>query len=103
MRDPLDMLKGLIMSEAAMFGLGQRLGKQTAHTAVYEASIGSYSEGISFKDSLLKHSAIRGKITAAELDDMLRPEKYIGLAEPIVDRALEQTRRERAERLEGLW
>ena len=103
MRSNLDMLKGLIMSEAAMFVLGQRLGKQTAHTAVYEASISSHSEGISFRDSLLKHSAIRGKVTAEELDDMLRPEKYVGLAEPIVERAVEQTRRERAERPKELW
>jgi len=86
-----------------MFVLGQRLGKQTAHTAVYEASISSHSEGISFRDSLLKHSAIRGKVTAEELDDMLRPEKYVGLAEPIVERAVEQTRRERAERPKELW
>ena len=34
---------------------------------------------------------IYGRITATELDDLLRPESYLGLAPEFVDRVLERT------------
>ncbi len=94
----LQLLKGLLLSEAAMFALGQRVGKQTAHEVVYEAAARVYSEGITFKECLLTAPQLRGQFTEQEVDALLRPEKYVGLSEEIVKRAVEQTRRERAAR-----
>lgn len=36
MRENLDLLKGLILSEPVMLVLGEKIGKQTAHEVVYE-------------------------------------------------------------------
>jgi adenylosuccinate lyase len=98
MQANLQLLKGLILSEAAMFAIGQRVGKQTAHEVVYEAAARVYSEGISFKECLLTAPQLHGEFTEQELDTLLQPDKYIGLSVEIAKRAVDRTRSERAAR-----
>ena len=44
MRANLDLLNGLIMSEAVMMGLATRIGRVTAHDVVYDAAMAASAE-----------------------------------------------------------
>jgi len=80
MRKNLDILQGVLLSEAVMIELGKIIGKQTAHEVVYEHAMKALQEGINFKDLLLADSRINQHFTEADIDRMLEPEEYIGLA-----------------------
>jgi 3-carboxy-cis,cis-muconate cycloisomerase len=85
MRSDVDILHGLILSEAVMLKLGEYVGRQAAHDLVYEASMAAYEQGRPLKDLLLEDPRIAGRISAEQLDEILRPEAYAGLAGEFVD------------------
>ncbi len=88
MRSNLDLLGGFMLSERVMFVLSDKLGKQTAHELVYEASRKGMEGGMSFKDALFADERIRKVLTAEELTDVLDPTTYVGLSPELVDHAL---------------
>jgi adenylosuccinate lyase len=90
MRKNLDILGGFLLSERVMFTLSEKLGKQTAHELVYEASMHGIENGVTFEQSLLANEKIRSAMSSDELRASLDPTTYIGHAEAIVDRVLEQ-------------
>src|SRR5688572_28413008 len=53
MRKNLDSLGGFLLSERVMFALSDKLGKQTAHDLVYEASMAGLEKGVTFERSLM--------------------------------------------------
>ena len=79
--------KGLLMSEAVMMRLSETFGRQEAHEMVYQVCMGAFEKDIPLKDALLDHPAIAANLTGAEIDAMLDPHGYVGLAEIFVDRA----------------
>ena len=89
MRRNLDLTGGLILSEAVMLRLADRLGQQAAHHVVAEASRRSMDAGIPFIDCLLTQGGVAGQLTEAELRALLLPDSYTGLAETIVDQMLQ--------------
>jgi len=91
----LDLGKGLILSEAIMLALGEKVGKQTAHALVYQAAMRAYEEGLPLKQALLETPAIAAHLTADELDRLLDYRRYIGLAPQLVDEVVRRTREER--------
>lgn len=88
MRANLHATGGLIVSEAVMLRLAEKLGRETAHHAVGEAAKRTYETGRPFADTLREHPAVAGRVAEAELAALLRPEAYTGSAGEIVDRTL---------------
>lgn len=86
----LDATAGLILSEQVMLTLGQTIGRQTAHDVVYECAMRSVDAGVPFREALAQHPAIAARLTLAEIDRLLDPRQYTGLAAVFVDRVLEQ-------------
>jgi 3-carboxy-cis,cis-muconate cycloisomerase len=90
MRHNLGLSRGLITSEAVMMALAPKIGRQPAHDVVYEAPMRAIERDRPLRDELLEDSTVAGALSAAEVDDLLRPERYVGLASQFVDRVLEQ-------------
>jgi 3-carboxy-cis,cis-muconate cycloisomerase len=88
MRHNLDIQKGLLMSEPVMMALGYKLGRQVAHELVYEVCMDAFMQGHSLRQGLLKNPEIASQISETELDAMLDPSSYLGMAETFVDRVL---------------
>ncbi|SHJ40003.1 3-carboxy-cis,cis-muconate cycloisomerase [Roseomonas rosea] len=84
----LGLQKGLLMSEPVMFALSERFGKQEAHEMVYELCMQAFEEGTPLKDALLAHPLIGGQLKPAEIDRMLDPAGYTGMAGVFVDRVV---------------
>jgi len=92
MRANLDRLGGFLLSERVMFVLSEKVGKQTAHELVYEASMHGIEQGVSFEQSLMENKKVRDALTPAEVRAVLDPENYLGHAPAIVDRVLAEQR-----------
>jgi adenylosuccinate lyase len=92
MRHNLDLLGGFLLSERVMFALAEPLGKQTAHEAVYEASMRGLSEGITFEQALMESPQVQSAIGTQALKALLDPTTYVGYAPQIVTRVLAETR-----------
>ncbi len=83
MRANLDASGGLVVAERISFALTPRLGRSRAHDVVAEAA-----SAASFRDALLADA--RTGLAADELDVLLDPTGYLGAAEALVDRALDE-------------
>jgi adenylosuccinate lyase len=94
MRSNLDLLGGFLLSERVMFALSEKVGKQTAHELVYEASMHGIEHGIRFEQALLRNARVAAALPAEELRRLLDPTTYVGLAPQIVDNVLAQTRKD---------
>jgi adenylosuccinate lyase len=92
MRANLDRLGGFLLSERVMFVLSEKVGKQTAHELVYEASMHGIEQGISFETSLMENKKVRDALTVEEVRAVLNPVNYLGHALAIVDRVVAEQR-----------
>ncbi len=88
MRANLDMLNGLIMSEAVMMGLAPHIGRNQAHDVVYEACARCADGSTTLRDVLLADPEISGHLSEKEIDAMLDPANYVGVAPEMVDQVL---------------
>jgi adenylosuccinate lyase len=95
MRKNLDILKGLIVSEKVMLELGWKIGKQTAYEIVYDHAQRAISEEKDFREMLSKDQRIKEHFTEADIDRMLDPAGYIGLAKKMTFDAVRLSRTER--------
>jgi adenylosuccinate lyase len=92
MRANLDLLGGFLLSERVMFVLSDKVGKQTAHDLVYEASMHGIEKGVSFEQALMHDPRVAKALKPEELRRALDPETYVGHAPGIVDRVLAETK-----------
>lgn len=90
MRANLDILKGLILSEPVMFALAEKIGHHTAHRVIYEIAMKAFEEGQTFKDCLLADERVNKHLSRQRIDELLKPEKYTGLCEEIVDKIIRE-------------
>jgi 3-carboxy-cis,cis-muconate cycloisomerase len=88
MRANLEASGGLVVAERVSFALTPRLGRALAHELVAEAA-----QARSFREALLSDQ--RAGLSAEELDGLLDPTGYLGAAEALVDRALDDYERAR--------
>ncbi|MGE5510019.1 MAG: adenylosuccinate lyase [Bacteroidota bacterium] len=86
MRQNLDMLQGVLLSERAMFLLQRAMPLGHAHDVVHEASLAALAANRPLADVLLEDEHVKGRFTRAEIEEALRPEAYIGLSREVVDR-----------------
>jgi 3-carboxy-cis,cis-muconate cycloisomerase len=88
MRENLDITKGLLMSEAVMMGLGPTLGRNKAHDMVYDVCRLVVKTGRPLIDLLVEDKEISKHATRAQLEKMVDPVNYLGVAGEMVDRVL---------------
>ncbi|PMR78824.1 adenylosuccinate lyase [Billgrantia endophytica] len=82
------IMKGYLLSEKVMLELGKKVGKSTAHEWLYEASMLGIENGLSFADSLAANHEISGTFSASEIEDMTRPELYLGTIGDQIDKVV---------------
>jgi len=95
MKGNLSLLKGLLLSESVMIELGKKIGKQSAHEVIYEDAMKSMKEEVDFRQVLLGDPRVNRNLTAAEIDRLLNPEQYIGLAPRMARDMVSLSRKER--------
>ena len=88
MRENIFITKGLIMSEAVMMGLGDRMGRNYAHDLVYDICREVVKTGRPLIDLLEENEEIRRHADRKELEKMVDPANYLGVAGEMVDRVL---------------
>jgi adenylosuccinate lyase len=91
----LDLLKGLMLSESVMIELGKKIGKQSAHEVIYEDAMKSMKEGGDFRQVLLEDVRVSKHLTKPDIDRLLNPEAYIGLAPQMAKEMVSLSRKER--------
>jgi adenylosuccinate lyase len=92
MRRNLDALGGFLLSERVMFALADKLGKQSAHEAVYDAAMRGFAQNLTFEQALMENPRVAAALGTEELRSLLDPTTYVGLAPAIVERVLAETR-----------
>ncbi len=88
MRANLGLTRGLMMSESVMMALGAALGRQRAHDRVYEICRQAMATGRPFVDLLAEDPEIGAHLDRGELQRLVDPAGYLGLAGEMVDRVL---------------
>ncbi len=79
MRANLDLGGGLIMAEAIMLDLGQTIGRQHAHDAIYDAAQAAFTTRQSFADLLAADPRVTTHMTPDAITHLLDPASYTGL------------------------
>jgi 3-carboxy-cis,cis-muconate cycloisomerase len=95
MRANLEATRGLVMAEAVMMALGDRIGRLEAHHLVEAASRRAVAEGAHLRDVLARDPAVTPHLAPDALDRLLAPDAYLGVAERLVERALFTHRKRR--------
>jgi len=88
MHDNLFITKGLLMSEAVMMGLGDKMGRNYAHDVVYDVCREVVKTGRPLIDLLAEHKEISQHVDRKALEKMVDPANYLGVAGEMVDRVL---------------
>jgi len=84
----LDVTHGLILGEAVMLALGDRIGRLDAHHLVERASKAAVQSGRTLHDVLADDPAVTQHLDATRLAALLDPANYVGQAHAFVDAAL---------------
>ncbi len=88
MRANLDVTAGAIMAEAVMMRLGEAIGHEEAHHALWQAARGARQRGIGLDAALAEVQEAQ----AVDVQALLDPAGYLGWSEPV---ALAAARRAR--------
>lgn len=92
MEKNLFLQKGLLLSENVMMRIGAVIGRQEAHEIIYKICMEVFEKGGTLREALLESPELAGRISEDEIDAMLDPHAYTGLAGPFVDRVVQGTR-----------
>ena len=84
----LDRMRGYLLSERVMLELSERVGKQTAHEWIYEASMHGITQKLSFADAMRQHGGLGQLLADDEIRDMTDPAAYLGQCGASVDRVV---------------
>ena len=98
MRRNLDLSGGSIMAEQVVMMLGERVDRVMARALVDAAVSTATLTGRPFKEVLLQDQAITAHLKPEELAVALEPSGYLGVAGPLIDRALAAYRAQKGER-----
>lgn len=86
------MMKGYLLSERVMLELGEKVGKNTAHEWLYEASMKGLESGATFAEALAAHEHIADTFSGEQIDSLTEPAEYLGTARECVDRVVARER-----------
>jgi adenylosuccinate lyase len=85
----LHLTNGLLLAEQVMLALGKQIGRQDAHDVIYDVAMAAFERGEPFSTLLKAHPIVSAHLTEVEIDVLLDPLRYTGLAAVMVDRVLE--------------
>ncbi|MGH9038718.1 MAG: class-II fumarase/aspartase family protein [Acidimicrobiia bacterium] len=88
---------GYVLSERVMLALSERVGKQSAHLMVYEASMAGVEQGLSLREALAASPDVSKHVSASELDALCDPAGAVDQAPEVVDEILAALGAARAE------
>jgi len=97
MRENLETTNGLILSQRLTFYLADKIGKDTANDLMHDVAKTALNEDISLKEAALANIIIMKNISEDELDIILNPETYIGLAVEQAELIIKEIESKRAE------
>jgi adenylosuccinate lyase len=86
----LEATKGFVLSEAVMLALAEKVGKQTAHTLVYEIAMQAYEAGRPLKDALLDNPAMITHLSKETIEALFDYRQHVGLCREMVDKTLKR-------------
>ncbi len=93
MKQNLEATKGQAMSESVMIALTRKgMGRQEAHRLVRDIAMKARSKGTHLKDALRADRRVKAVLSDKEIDEAMRPERYIGQSEAIVAQVLAKVR-----------
>ncbi|WP_339135474.1 MAG: adenylosuccinate lyase family protein [Candidatus Electrothrix sp. GW3-4] len=78
----------LISTEALMFFLGETIGKQNAHTLVYEASMQAVETGKPVLNILMDDPDIAGHFSREEIEQAIAPERHVGMSRELTEQTI---------------
>lgn len=84
----LEVTHGSLLAERVMLALGKFIGRQHAHDVVYEAAMHAFEHRTPMGKVLKQNAAITQHLSDTEIDRLLDPAEYTGLAGEYVDRVL---------------
>ena len=90
MRQNLDITNGMLLAERIMFALGEHIGRQHAHDITYECAMHAVETRQSFRVVLSADARVSQHLSPAQIDELLNPDSYVGLAVNFVDQVLAQ-------------
>jgi 3-carboxy-cis,cis-muconate cycloisomerase len=88
MRRNLDVTQGMITAEAVMMALAPALGREAAHHLVAAACHEALETGADLLEVLRAEPRVSAHLSGAQLERLLDPENYTGLAGAFVDRVV---------------
>ncbi|WP_293913783.1 adenylosuccinate lyase family protein [Deinococcus sp.] len=88
MRANLAHSEGLLLAEAVMMTLAPLTGRLAAHEVVHHAAIDS-ATGAAFREAVLSHPLVIGRLDRAALEAALDPQAYLGVTQEVIDRILQ--------------
>ncbi len=89
----LGILRGLLLSEAVMIHLAEKMGRLTAHDVVYETSMHAFEKRIPLAEALCANATVMRYFSRREIEKFLDPHGYVGIAAASVDNTLARARR----------
>lgn len=93
MRANLNRTHGFIMAQRVAFALSGKLGKENADKLVHGIIHKALDEKIAFKPALLADPTVAKLLSAAEIDELLKPEGYLGRAHEEVEAVIAHVER----------
>jgi len=94
MQQNLNILNGLIMSERVMMKLAEKLGRQTAHDLLHASTKRAFEENKAFAQILKEDHRVKKVLNEREIDDLMDPSTYLGLAPKYVEELIEREDKE---------
>lgn len=88
MRRGLALHEGLIMAEAVMMALAEKIGRDAAHHAVQKACDRAIEQKRPLVDVLAEDGAVAPHLDRAALERLTDPASYLGEADGVIDRVL---------------
>ena len=88
MRVNLEATGGFVLSEAVMLALAARIGKQSAHTLVYETAMNAHSAGRGLKEAILDNPQICAHLSTTEIEALFDYRQHTDQCGAMVDQVL---------------
>jgi 3-carboxy-cis,cis-muconate cycloisomerase len=89
MSNNLEITQGLIYSEALQMALAARMGRAAAHEHVQAAGKLAVEEHRHLRELIKSDVEIAKQLSAKEIDRLFNPREYLGVADELIDRALQ--------------
>jgi adenylosuccinate lyase len=84
-----------MLSQRIVFALADDVGKSSANDLMHEVAVMALNNHISLKEAIMNDERVMQYFSEKELDELLNPETYIGLAEEQTQKIIKDIERKR--------